>query len=216
MRSFEECLPEFDEVLKLYRGRWTLAIYDWDDLAQDIRAHAFKKWHLYDQKYPFKPWAARLIQNQIKNALRDRYYIYQSPCLKCKFFLGEGQCKMYGEVSTKCSLYAKFTQQKSDASNINFPVSYENSNYDSAQDFSCTPKEFADDLYSMLSGVNIKIFHLFYESGFSTTKIARSIQVSGSNFKQRFELVQDSLKESQELAKTIIADKKISMGLDYE
>jgi DNA-directed RNA polymerase specialized sigma24 family protein len=214
--SFEEALPIFNEVLRLYQSRWTLTSYSFEDLSQDIRAHAFKKWHLYDQSRPLKPWAARLIQSQIKNALRDRYYIYQAPCLKCEMFLGDGACKLYGEVLNKCALYKKFSSQKSEASNVNFPVSYENSNYDSAQAFSCTPKEFTDGIYDALSGIHVKIFHLFYESGFSTTKIARSIQVSGTNFKQRFELVEESIENAHKLAKTIVNEKKISMGLDYE
>lgn len=215
MLSFEEALPIFNQVLALYKYRWTLACYDWEDLSQDIRIHFFEKFNQYDQTKSLKPWSARLIQNYIKNELRNRYYIYQAPCLRCPMFTGENGCKLYGEVSIKCKLYKKFFDQKANASNVNFPVSYEQSNYDAEQDFSCTPKDFADSLYVSLSGVHKQIFFLFYESGFSTTKIAKNIQVSGANFKMRFELVEDSLKTSQEIAKDIIQDKKISMGLNY-
>lgn len=214
MMSFEEALPDFNDVLKLYRGRWTLSSYSWEDLQQDIRIHAYKKWHLYNQDKPLKPWAARLIQNYIKNALRNRYYIYQAPCLKCEMFLGDNQCKLYGEVGTKCSLYKKFLEQKGNASNVNFPVSYEQSNYDAPQNFSCTTKEFSENLYLVLSGVHKEIFHLFYESGFSTTKIARHIYVSGMEFKDKFDFIKDSLEETKNVARDIILDKKISMGLD--
>lgn len=215
MVSFEDSLKTFDQVLVLYRQRWTLASYEWEDLCQDIRSHAHQKWHLYDQSLPLKPWAARLIQNFIKNELRNRYYKYQAPCLKCDMHLGEGQCKLYGEVSSKCSLFKKFIQQKGNAANINFPVSYEQSNYDASQEFSCTPKEFAESIYLQLSGVHKQIFFLYYESGFSTTKIARSIHVSGFDFHDKFSYIESSLSGSYNLALDIVKEKQIAMGLSH-
>lgn len=215
MLSFEESLKTFDEVLDLYKSRWTLASYEWEDLKQDIRAHAFKKWHLFQQDKPLKPWAARLIQNFMKNELRNRYYRYQAPCLKCDMHLGDGGCKLYGDVSAKCALFKKFIEQKGSAANIHFPVSYEQSNYDAVQEFSCTPKDFAEDIYLCLSGVHKQIFHLFYESGFSTTRIARHIQVSGMDFNERFELIETSIDTSYKVAKEIVQEKRIAMGLKY-
>lgn len=212
--EFEEALPEINRVIALYRGRWTLAYYSWEDLAQDIRIHAFKKWKLYDQNKPLANWVATVTQNYMKNELRNRYYIFQPPCLKCAMHLGEGQCKLYGEVSVKCELFKKFMDQKGNAANVNFPVSYEQSNYDAKQDFTCTPKEFVTTLYDLISGLDKQIFHLSYASGFSSTKIARSIQASG-DFQQKFDYVEESLLKTKELARDIIEDKKICMGLDF-
>lgn len=213
-RDFEECLPEIIEVVDLYQSRWTLVYYSWQDVKQDILKHIFKKWHTYNPKFSLRGWVARVVQNQIKNALRDRYYIYQPPCLKCEFRLGENGCKMYGEVSSKCPLYKKYLNQKVDASNLYFPVSYEQANYDAKQQFSCTPQDFVANIYTVISGVHKDIFVLFYESGFSTTKIARNIQVSGMDFKEKFDFVKESIKDTYEVAKEILEDKKISMGLE--
>lgn len=214
--TFEEGLKDFDEVLILYKSRWTLADYAWSDLAQDIRIHACEKWHLYDQTKPLKPWAARLISNFIKNELRNRYYIYQSPCLKCEMFLGEGQCKLYGECSKKCKLYKKFVDKKGQAAGLYFPVSYEGSNYDAVQQFTCSSTDFAGNLEGMLSGVHKQIFHLFNSSGFSTTKIARTMKISGCAFKEKMKFVESSLTETKNLARDLIEEKRIIMGLDYE
>lgn len=214
--TFEEGLSDFNEVLVLYKSRWTLADYSFQDLSQDIRIHACKKWHLYDQTKPLKPWAARLISNFIKNELRNRYYIYQSPCLKCEFFLGDGQCKMYKVCSSKCGPYKNFMDKKGQAAGLYFPVSYEQSNYDAVQQFTCSSSEFANSLGDMLSGIHKQIFHLFYASGFSTTKIARSIKISGQAFKGKMNFIEDSLSQTKEIARELIEEKKIVMGLDYD
>jgi DNA-directed RNA polymerase specialized sigma24 family protein len=213
--SIDEAMPEISRVIELYRGRWTLADYPFDDLAQDIKLHLIKKWHLFDQTKPLAPWVAGIVQNQIKNELRNRYYIYQPPCLKCEMFLGEGGCKLYGKVSTKCSVYANFLNKKGIASNLYFPVSYEQSNYDATQQFSCSSNEFANHILDVLSGVHKQIFYLFYTSGFSTTKIAKNIRVSGMGFKEKTDFIEDSLATTKEVAKNLIAEKRISMGLDY-
>lgn len=215
MLRFEDCITEISRVIELYRGRWTLADYPWDDLAQDIKMHIFKKWHKYDQSRPLAPWVASVVQAQMKNALRDRYYIYQPPCLKCEFYLGDNGCKMFGKISNKCSIYAKYAEKKSVAANLYFPVSYEGSNYDATQQFSCSSNDFAKGISDTLSGVHKQIFHLFYTSGFSTTKIARHIKVSGYAFKDKMEFVEDSLEEAKSIAKMLIDEKRITMGLDY-
>jgi hypothetical protein len=213
MISLEEGLVIFNEVLVLYRTRWTFAYYSWEDVSQDIRFHFCKKFHLYDQNRPLKPWCARLIQSQIKNQLRNRYYIYQAPCLKCEYFLGDNQCKKYGEVCKKCPIYKKFVEQKGHAANINFPVSYETVDYDTRQSFSCNAKDLCDTIHDALSGVHKDIFKMHYESGFCTVKIARSVLISGMSFKQKTYFIENSLKNTQEISKGIIEDKKISMGL---
>lgn len=215
MLSIDEAMPEISRVIELYRSRWTLADYNFDDLKQDITLHIINKWHLYDQTKPLQPWVASVTQSQIKNELRNRYYIYQSPCLKCEMFLGEGQCKLYKEVSTKCKLYAKFVEKKGVAANLYFPVSYEQSNYDATQQFTYSSNDFATHISDALSGVHKQIFFLFYTSGFSTTKIARNIKVSGMALREKMEFIEDSLESTKEVAKDLIAEKRISMGLDY-
>jgi hypothetical protein len=127
-------------------------------------------------------------------------------------FLGENQCKLYGEVSLKCDLYRKFFNQKNNAANINFPVSYEQSEYDARQEFSCDAKDLAKEIFVQISGVHSEIFNLFYSSGLSTTRIARTIQISGCNFKKRVDFIQESLDVTCKKAKEIMEDKKIVAG----
>lgn len=215
MLTLEEAMPEIERIINLYQTRWTLADYSFSDVAQDIKIHICKKWHLYDQTRPLQAWVASVTQSQIKNALRDRYYIYQPPCLKCEMYLGEKQCQLFKGNLSKCSLYAKFEEKKGVAANLYFPVSYESSNYDATQQFSCSSTEFANSIYSTLSGIHKEIFYLFYTSGFSTTKIARHIKVSGYAFKDKMGFVEESLTNAKEVAKELIGEKRASMGLDY-
>jgi len=215
MVTFEESIPKINKVISLYRSRWTLQHYSYEDISQDILLHIYHKWHLYNQEKNLEPWIARLTQNFLKNEMRNKYYIHQKPCLRCPMYTQDDGCKLYGTVSSKCRLYKKFIEQKSEASNINFPVSYETSSYDSSQPFSCTPTEFTQGLNLIISGIDKEVFNLFFASGFSTTKIARHIHISGQNFNERFEIVEESLKNTQLLARDVIEDKKISMGLNY-
>lgn len=213
-KTFEDAIPTINKIIGLYRQKWTLSSYSYEDLSQDLRIRAYKKWHLFDpKKGSLEGWMARLTQNYIKNELRNKFYIYKSPCLRCEMFLGEDQCKLYGEVSTRCGLYAKFINQKENAANINFPVSYEQSEYDAKQTFSYGNHELVSEIYTQISGIQKDIFSLFYESGFSTTKIARTIRVSGFNFKSRVDFVDDSLSQTRETAAQIVENKKVSMGL---
>lgn len=209
--TFDEALPIFNEVLALYRGRWTLSSLPWEDVAQKIRIRAFKKFHLYDQAQPLKPWCARLIQHAISNELRDNYYIYKPPCLKCPMHLGDGHCKMFQDLE-KCSLYANFLKNKKNAENIHFPVSYEAISYDSNQNFSYDAGLLVDAIYKTISGIDAHIFDLFHASGFSYTKIARQTEISGMAFSRKFDFVKKSIDKTEKIAANIIEEKKISMG----
>ena len=81
--KFEDCIESIDSEISKRRGRWNLTALSWmdfDDVAQIIRIHIFKKWHLYDQSKSLAPWINTLISNQIKNLIRNNYGNYCS-CL---------------------------------------------------------------------------------------------------------------------------------------
>ena len=74
--DFDSQCDSLEELLKRYRPKWqlsALAWIDYDDVCQIIRFHIYKKWHLWDQTRPFKPWASMIISNQIKNLIRNNY-----------------------------------------------------------------------------------------------------------------------------------------------
>ena len=76
---------------------------DYDDVCQIIRLHIYKKWHLWDQSRPFKPWASMIISNQIKNLIRNNYSSFAKPCLRCPHNMGATSCELQ-KVKSKTKL----------------------------------------------------------------------------------------------------------------
>jgi hypothetical protein len=125
-RSFESCLPEIDEILYWNKSRWRLnsiAWMDFDDVCQKIRIHLFKKWEMWDQSQPLKPWVSRIVYNQIIKMIRNHYTIYAKPCVTCPHNLGGNFCALYGEQSSECDLFSKWETGKKVAHEINNPIS---------------------------------------------------------------------------------------------
>ena len=78
--------------------KWNLKSLSWidyDDVAQIIRIHIHKKWHLYNQEKPIGPWLNTLISNQIKNLIRNNYANLSKPCYRCDAAEGEDLCVIY-------------------------------------------------------------------------------------------------------------------------
>lgn len=209
--TFDEAIPILNKMLDLYRVRWTLKAVPYEDIEQKIRLHVFKKWHLYNQSKDLRPWLARLIQHQLKNELRNEYYNYLPPCRRCPMFLGDDHCKIY-KSPNKCSLYIKYKKTKQVKENMQFAISYETIPYDSPQPFSSDLTPIVQSIYDEIQGFDKKIFNMFFESGFSTTRIAQEVQVSGMAFSKSFEMVKVSLDRTKVVAQDILKDQKMIMG----
>ncbi len=128
-RRFEDCLDEIDEEISKKRGKWNLKALPWidyDDVAQIIRFHIFKKWHLYDQKKRLRPWIRTIVANQIKNLIRNNYTNFVKPCVKCAACLEETKCSIYGAQSSECPLYGNWEKNKKNSMHAKMPVSLEN------------------------------------------------------------------------------------------
>jgi len=127
-KGYEDLVPEIEQLLSRYRAKWQLnsiAWLDYDDVCQIIRTHIYKKWHLWDQKRAFKPWASMLISNQIKNLIRNHYGNFAKPCLRCPFYLGGDDCSktLSKEQDESCLDFAKWKSKKQSAFNLKMPVS---------------------------------------------------------------------------------------------
>ena len=128
--EFEDKREDLDELLKKYRAKWhlnALAWLDYDDVCQIIRIHIHKKWHLWDQSRPFKPWAAMIISNQIKNLVRNNYSNFAKPCLRCPHNMGNLSCDLTKskEQDISCPDFAKWKKKKERAYNIKLPLGLE-------------------------------------------------------------------------------------------
>ena len=106
--TFEDSLAEINEEISKKRGKWNLkalAWMDYEDVAQIIRFHIFKKWHLYNPDKKLRPWVRTIISNQIKNLIRNNYTNFVKPCAKCAAAIGDNGCEIYKVQSSECPLY---------------------------------------------------------------------------------------------------------------
>jgi hypothetical protein len=135
-KTFEECIGDIDQEIRKQNGKWNLkflAHLNYEDVAQIIRIHIHKKWHLWDQSRPIGPWCARIIQHQIKNLQRNNYANFAKPCVKCPFSQGDGfeenqgLCAITtdGTQCSECPLFARWEKSKKDAFGVKMPISIE-------------------------------------------------------------------------------------------
>lgn len=130
--TFDECSELILTEIKKRKPRWLLnelAWFDYDDVIQTIMTHIFIKWHQWDQRKPLLPWVNRVVTHQTINIVNKVYTSHVKPCMSCEANEskdGEGNfCRIYGEQSAACPLYAKWEQGKKAAQALFFAESYE-------------------------------------------------------------------------------------------
>lgn len=127
--TFTDKIKEIDIELAKRKNKWELSGVAWmsfDDVCQIIRIHLSKKWNQWDEARPLLPWVNRIISNQIKNILRNIYYNFAPPCLKCPANNGGNLCELYGIQCVDCPMYKKWSDRKKSAFDIKLPVTMEN------------------------------------------------------------------------------------------
>lgn len=116
MFKFEDKIAEIDSAIERKRSSWRLTSISWldfDDVKQMIRLHIFKKWSQWEQDKPIEPWLCRIVSNQVKNMLRDYYYVHARPCLRCAANTGGDSCSLYNTQCKACPIYKKWEKSKS-------------------------------------------------------------------------------------------------------
>jgi RNA polymerase sigma factor (sigma-70 family) len=221
--TYEEKNEELEELLKKYRAKWQLDAISWldyDDVCQMIRLHIFKKWHLWDQDRPFKPWAAMIISNQMKNMIRNNYSNFAKPCLKCPFYLGGDSCSFTknGKQNSECDSYSKWQKKKEKAYNLKLPLPMEdglflgetyiedNFNYDSAQ----------NKLHSLvMNELNEKhkiVYKMLYIENYSEEQIAVFFKFKADSSKRktiRYKQINNLKKKFYEIAINVLKNNDI-------
>jgi len=127
--KFEECIDQINVEIYKRKNKWSLTALAWmdfDDVAQILRIHIFKKWHMFDQTKKLTPWINRIISNQIKNLVRNNYGNYVRPCLKCAAAEGEDLCAIYVKQCLDCPLYKNWYKNKKSAYDTKLPIALEN------------------------------------------------------------------------------------------
>jgi RNA polymerase sigma factor (sigma-70 family) len=134
--TFEDSIEIIDSEISKRRHRWHLTAISWmdfEDVAQKLRLHIYKKWDQWKHELPLRPWLNQVINNQMTNILRNNYSNYSRPCLKCKFYLGDNHCQLYSIQSNACKDYAKWEKTKKSAYDIKFPISLNTPNYQDSE-----------------------------------------------------------------------------------
>ena len=127
--KFEDRIDEINTEITKRKTKWNLtalAWLDYDDVAQILRIHIYKKWHLYDPARPLGPWINRVISSQIKNLIRNHYSNYSRPCLRCAASEGDNLCSIYTKQCSLCPLYQQWEKTKKRAHDTKLPVPLEN------------------------------------------------------------------------------------------
>ena len=128
--TYEDKTDEIDEVLHKLQGRWRLSAINWmdyEDVAQIIRIHISKKWHLWDQSKPIGPWVNTVASNQMRNMVRNLYSTYLPPCNNCVYNTGGKSCGITssGFQDADCPLMERWLKNKKDGHNVKIPVTME-------------------------------------------------------------------------------------------
>jgi RNA polymerase sigma factor (sigma-70 family) len=183
-KTYEECYEIIDTVVSKYQNKWRLDAINWfdfEDVAQIVKAHIFKKWHLWDQSRPLEPWVSRVASHQIKNIIRNNYTNYVKPCMSCPHNLGDNLCNLTksGFQNSSCELYSKWTKSKRQGYGIKMPLSIEshtqeiNSFIDSNIDFDQSIEKLNKILQEELSAEHYRVYMMLFFEHASEEEVAK-------------------------------------------
>jgi hypothetical protein len=131
--TFEESIDIIDSEIQKRKHRWHLTAIAWmdfQDVAQRLRIHIYKKWDKWDYARPIRPWLNQVINHQMTNMLRNHYSNFSRPCLKCPFNTGDFSCKIFGTQNNSCKDYKKWEGGKKSAYDVKFPLSMQSPNHE--------------------------------------------------------------------------------------
>jgi DNA-directed RNA polymerase specialized sigma24 family protein len=221
--KFEDKIGELDELLSRYRPKWQLSAISWmdyDDVCQIIRIHAHKKWHLWDQARPFKPWASMLISHQMMNLVRNLYSNYARPCLKCPHYAGGESCLLTksGNQDEECAIFAKWRKKKEKTYNLKLPLPIEDgvflgqTHIDDHFDYDSSEQKLHSRMLSLLSDKNKEIYTKLFIEGQSDEEVAKFFNFKPDSLKRktpRYKQLANLKIKFQEMAAEVIQNYDI-------
>jgi DNA-directed RNA polymerase specialized sigma24 family protein len=182
--TFEQSIALIDNEINKRKSRWTLTAIAWmdfEDIAQILRIHIHKKWHLYDASRPLAPWLNRVISSQIKNLIRNIYGNYSRPCLRCAAAESDNLCSIYGKQCNGCPLYDYWEKNKKSAYDVKLPVYLENHAQEvfnlqnDAIDIEKTASNIHEKMHKALKPIEWKIYKMLYIENKTEEEVARAM-----------------------------------------
>lgn len=225
--KYEDKLEAIDKVIEKHRYIWQLkavAWMDYDDVAQIIRFHIFKKWSMWKQDRPLEPWIARITSNQIKNLLRNNYSNYVRPCLSCKHSHGNDPpaCSLTpsGKQCSECPLYRRWEKTKKQAYDVKLAVSIENhsSSVQSMQDVNfdidVSTQRLHEEMKHRLAPKQYKVYSRLYIDGADEEKVAAEMgyKTNEKGKKAGYKQIKNFKKIFRQVAAKIIQNEDILSG----
>ena len=221
--DFDSQRDALEELLKKYRPKWqlsALAWIDYDDVCQIIRFHIYKKWHLWDQRRPFKPWASMIISNQIKNLIRNNYSSFAKPCLRCPHNMGATTCDWTKsrEQDESCPLFSKWRKKKERAFNIKLPLALEEevgqgtTSLRDFVDYDKASKRLHQLVMEQLNDKHKKIYFLLYVEHIDENEVAERFAFKADAAKRkkpRYKQIANLKKKFYNIALKIMKDHDI-------
>jgi len=221
--DFDSQRDALEELLKKYRPKWqlsALAWIDYDDVCQIIRFHIYKKWHLWDQRRPFKPWASMIISNQIKNLIRNNYSSFAKPCLRCPHNMGATTCDWTKsrEQDESCPDFNKWRKKKERAFNIKLPLALEDevgqgtTNLRDFVDYDKASKRLHQLVMEQLNDKHKKIYFLLYVEHMDENEVAERFAFKADAAKRkkpRYKQIANLKKKFYNIALKIMKDHDI-------
>lgn len=125
---FEDCISQIDHEIYKRKARWNLTAISWmdfEDVAQIIRIHIYKKWEQYDPSKPLSHWVNTIISNQTRNLIRNVYTNFTRPCLRCALAEGLDGCREFGKQCNDCPLFRKWEKTRKRAHDSKLPLPLE-------------------------------------------------------------------------------------------
>lgn len=213
IKSFEEKMDFIDGEIAKRKSKWNLTALSWmdfDDVSQIIRAHVYKKWHLYDPQKALGPWLNRIISNQIKNLVRNNYGNFAKPCLKCAAAQGDNDCDIYKTQGETCPLYSEWTKTKKNAYDIKLAPSIESYKKEfveardsSSFDYDLNIANFNEKIKDYLKPFEYKIYKLLFIEKKSKEEVAQIMGYKTSENDRK-----PGYKHIKNIEKSIIAKSK--------
>ena len=221
--TYEDKSSELEEILIKYRSKWQLDALAWigyEDVCQIIRMHIWKKWHLWDQQRPFKPWAGMVVSHQIMNLVRNNYSNFARPCLKCPFFQGSDGCgyTKSGIQDEECEVFAKWKKKKERAYNLQLPLpieegdSFGESFIEDEINFEKSEQRLHEKVMSNLSGKHLEIYKMLFIEHKEESEIAEKYGFKKDSSKRktvRYKQISNLKKRFYEMAKKAVIEEDI-------
>ena len=221
MLTYEDCAELIEKELRKRRRKWTLGILrwiDWEDIAQIIRAHIAKKWHLWDQTRKLEPWIQRIASNQIYNQFRNLYTSHARPCVQCKFSLGDDACSETPSnlQCNECPLYEKWSKTKKYGYHAKMPLELENhaqevnNKIDDTINFQETMHRVMVELEKHMTEKRFESFKALFIDNIPENELAAILKLRGRDGISQKKLIAAHKDSISKEAKRIIAESDIA------